>query len=137
LALNRRTYRSTGKMMEKYDVVDVQRRAGGGEYATQDGFGWTNGVALALAGQHRLRSTPGVAFPGRCLHPLVPIYESSPRVCFSMSSHPVASSPWVLTPCPPLPSGEGGTIGGLRSASRRIVSRCSRVTSQFLMRTTR
>src|SRR2546427_3845918 len=31
LALNRRTYRSTGKMMEKYDVVDVQRRAGGGE----------------------------------------------------------------------------------------------------------
>jgi len=26
----------------------VQRRAGGGEYPTQDGFGWTNGVALAL-----------------------------------------------------------------------------------------
>src|SRR5437899_3177554 len=51
LALNRRTYRSTGKMMEKYDVVDVQRRAGGGEYATQDGFGWSNGVALALAAQ--------------------------------------------------------------------------------------
>jgi alpha,alpha-trehalase len=48
LALNRRTYRSTGKMTEKYDVVDLQRRAGGGEYATQDGFGWTNGVALAL-----------------------------------------------------------------------------------------
>ncbi|HVH66804.1 MAG TPA: alpha,alpha-trehalase TreA [Gemmatimonadales bacterium] len=48
LALNQRTYRSTGKMMEKYDVVDLQRRAGGGEYATQDGFGWTNGVALAL-----------------------------------------------------------------------------------------
>ena len=53
LALNRRTYRSTGKMMEKYDVVDVRRSAGGGEYATQDGFGWSNGVALALAGQHR------------------------------------------------------------------------------------
>src|SRR5213596_2665036 len=48
LALNRRTYRATGKMTEKYDVVDVQRRAGGGEYPTQDGFGWTNGVALAL-----------------------------------------------------------------------------------------
>src|SRR6059036_1908219 len=48
LALNRRTYRATGKMAEKYDVVDVQRRAGGGEYPTQDGFGWTNGVALAL-----------------------------------------------------------------------------------------
>lgn len=48
LALNRRTYRATGKMMEKYDVVDLTRRAGGGEYPTQDGFGWTNGVALAL-----------------------------------------------------------------------------------------
>ena len=49
LALNRRTYRATGKMMEKYDVVDLRRAAGGGEYPTQDGFGWTNGVALALA----------------------------------------------------------------------------------------
>jgi alpha,alpha-trehalase len=35
-------------MLEKYDVVDPTRRAGGGEYPTQDGFGWTNGVALAL-----------------------------------------------------------------------------------------
>jgi alpha,alpha-trehalase len=48
LDLNRRTYRATGKMTEKYDVVDPSRRAGGGEYPTQDGFGWTNGVALAL-----------------------------------------------------------------------------------------
>jgi alpha,alpha-trehalase len=53
LALNRRTYRATGKMVEKYDVVDVARRAGGGEYPAQDGFGWTNGVALALAADHR------------------------------------------------------------------------------------
>jgi alpha,alpha-trehalase len=51
LALNRRTYRATGRMMEKYDVVDLGRRAGGGEYPTQDGFGWTNGVALALAAE--------------------------------------------------------------------------------------
>jgi alpha,alpha-trehalase len=48
LALNRRTYRATGRMMEKYDVVDLDRAAGGGEYPTQDGFGWTNGVDLAL-----------------------------------------------------------------------------------------
>jgi alpha,alpha-trehalase len=48
LDLNRRTYRANGKMTEKYDVVDPTRRAGGGEYPTQDGFGWTNGVALAL-----------------------------------------------------------------------------------------
>jgi alpha,alpha-trehalase len=49
LTLNRRTYRATGRMMEKYDVVDLSKRAGGGEYALQDGFGWTNGVALALS----------------------------------------------------------------------------------------
>ena len=53
LALNRRTYATTRKMTEKYDVVDAARRAGGGEYPTQDGFGWTNGVALALAAQER------------------------------------------------------------------------------------
>ena len=53
LALNRRVYRQTGKMTEKYDVLDVQRTAGGGEYPNQDGFGWTNGVALALIAARR------------------------------------------------------------------------------------
>ena len=48
LALISRTYQATGRMMEKYDVVNANRKAGGGEYPTQDGFGWTNGVALAL-----------------------------------------------------------------------------------------
>ncbi|MDQ3997154.1 MAG: alpha,alpha-trehalase TreF [Gemmatimonadota bacterium] len=57
LALNRRTYRSTGKMTEKYDVLDPNRPAGGGEYPNQDGFGWTNGVALALAAQARSGTT--------------------------------------------------------------------------------
>ena len=51
LNLIQRTYRTTGRMMEKYDVVNVNRKAGGGEYPTQDGFGWTNGVALALCGE--------------------------------------------------------------------------------------
>ncbi|HET8654803.1 MAG TPA: alpha,alpha-trehalase TreF [Longimicrobiaceae bacterium] len=50
LALNRRVYRATGRMTEKYDVVHPNLAAGGGEYPTQDGFGWTNGVALALLG---------------------------------------------------------------------------------------
>jgi alpha,alpha-trehalase len=58
LALNRRTYRASGRMMEKYDVVDVRRPAGGGEYPTQDGFGWTNGVALALAMAERAGAPP-------------------------------------------------------------------------------
>jgi alpha,alpha-trehalase len=53
LALNRRVYQATGKMTEKYDVVDLSRAAGGGEYPTQDGFGWTNGVALAFSAQER------------------------------------------------------------------------------------
>ena len=51
LALINRTYQATGRMMEKYDVVSTNRKAGGGEYPTQDGFGWTNGVALALCAQ--------------------------------------------------------------------------------------
>ncbi|HTI62804.1 MAG TPA: alpha,alpha-trehalase TreF [Gemmatimonadaceae bacterium] len=62
LALNRRTYKATGRMTEKYDVEDLSRRAGGGEYATQDGFGWTNGVALALIAEEHGRSSP--ARPG-------------------------------------------------------------------------
>jgi alpha,alpha-trehalase len=40
-------------MTEKYDVADPNRPAGGGEYPNQDGFGWTNGVALAFAAQAR------------------------------------------------------------------------------------
>ena len=63
LALNRRTYRVTGKMTEKYDVADLNKRAGGGEYPTQDGFGWTNGVAQAMAAQERLRAAPNGARP--------------------------------------------------------------------------
>ncbi|MBK8042272.1 MAG: alpha,alpha-trehalase TreF [Haliscomenobacter sp.] len=43
-----KTYRQNGKMMEKYNVIDLNAPGGGGEYPTQDGFGWTNGVFLAL-----------------------------------------------------------------------------------------
>ncbi len=48
LELNKKVYENTGKMMEKYNVVDANLIAGGGEYPAQDGFGWTNGVYLAL-----------------------------------------------------------------------------------------
>jgi alpha,alpha-trehalase len=34
--------------MEKYNVADITKEAGGGEYGGQDGFGWTNGVLLKL-----------------------------------------------------------------------------------------
>ena len=48
LALNDKVFAATGKMMEKYNVEDISQLAGGGEYPGQDGFGWTNGVYLAL-----------------------------------------------------------------------------------------
>lgn len=47
-ALNEQVYANTGKMMEKYNVEDLSQLAGGGEYPSQDGFGWTNGVYLAM-----------------------------------------------------------------------------------------
>ncbi len=43
-----RVYRLTGKLVEKYDVIATDRAGGGGEYPTQDGFGWTNGVTRKL-----------------------------------------------------------------------------------------
>ena len=46
--INEKVYHNTGKMMEKYNVVSTALEAGGGEYPAQDGFGWTNGVYLAL-----------------------------------------------------------------------------------------
>ncbi|UHO39009.1 trehalase [Chryseobacterium capnotolerans] len=43
-----RVYKNTGKLMEKYNALDTETIAGGGEYPNQDGFGWTNGVYLKL-----------------------------------------------------------------------------------------
>jgi alpha,alpha-trehalase len=48
IQLNTDVFKRTGKLMEKYNVADTHLEAGGGEYAGQDGFGWTNGVLLAL-----------------------------------------------------------------------------------------
>ncbi len=48
IRLNVKVYKNTGKMMEKYNVKDLTKSAGGGEYPGQDGFGWTNGVLLKL-----------------------------------------------------------------------------------------
>jgi alpha,alpha-trehalase len=54
-----RVYGESGKLVEKYDVVSTGKAGGGGEYPTQDGFGWTNGVMRKLmklypayAGEH-------------------------------------------------------------------------------------
>lgn len=48
IQLNKDVFARTGKLMEKYNVVDTHLEAGGGEYEGQDGFGWTNGVLLTL-----------------------------------------------------------------------------------------
>ena len=48
LELNEKVYKKTGKMLEKYNVMNTNLETGGGEYPVQDGFGWTNGVFLKL-----------------------------------------------------------------------------------------
>ncbi|AGB36517.1 alpha,alpha-trehalase TreF [Natronococcus occultus] len=48
LDLNRDVFDRSGLMLEKYDVAGGSGVGGGGEYPLQFGFGWTNGVALAL-----------------------------------------------------------------------------------------
>lgn len=52
--LNSDVFKRTGKLMEKYNVVNTHLEAGGGEYGGQDGFGWTNGVLLALINKYQL-----------------------------------------------------------------------------------
>ena len=47
LATVSRVFDKTGRLYEKYDV-ERGTAGGGGEYAVQDGFGWTNGVTAAL-----------------------------------------------------------------------------------------
>jgi alpha,alpha-trehalase len=42
-----RGYCESGKLTEKYDILE-DREGGGGEYPNQDGFGWTNGVTARL-----------------------------------------------------------------------------------------
>jgi alpha,alpha-trehalase len=59
-----RLYRDSGKLVEKYDVVSTGRRGGGGEYPTQDGFGWTNGVMRRLLALYP--AAAGTLSPAEC-----------------------------------------------------------------------
>ena len=61
-------YASEHKLVEKYVVDGSGGRGGGGEYPLQDGFGWTNGVALKmLALREQDRASPRPADPpARC-----------------------------------------------------------------------
>ncbi len=51
LDLNKKVYQDTYKLLEKYNVEDLSKKSGGGEYPTQDGFGWTNGVYQKLSSE--------------------------------------------------------------------------------------
>ncbi len=53
--LNVAVFKRTGKLMEKYNVYDLDLDAGGGEYPSQDGFGWTNGVLIALIKKYGIK----------------------------------------------------------------------------------
>ncbi|MBN9296958.1 MAG: alpha,alpha-trehalase TreA [Filimonas sp.] len=55
IQLNIKVYKATGKLVEKYNVEDVNVEAGGGEYPAQDGFGWTNGVLLKLMNKYGVK----------------------------------------------------------------------------------
>ena len=53
IATNMHLYKTQGKLVEKYDVVNPDQIGGGGEYELQDGFGWTNGVLMALLSEDK------------------------------------------------------------------------------------
>jgi alpha,alpha-trehalase len=36
-------------------VVNANEKGGGGEYPSQDGFGWSNGVLIALIRKYNLK----------------------------------------------------------------------------------
>lgn len=59
VALVERHYANSGQIMEKYDVV-AEAAGGGGEYPVEIGFGWTNGVTIALLEALRSRATAHV-----------------------------------------------------------------------------
>lgn len=58
ISLNQQVFEETGKLVEKYNVIDLNLRAGGGEYPLQDGFGWTNGVLINLMNHYQTKAVP-------------------------------------------------------------------------------
>jgi len=51
-----RVFQASGKLVEKYDTED-DRIGGGGEYPTQDGFGWTNASYVIFKALIQTQST--------------------------------------------------------------------------------
>jgi alpha,alpha-trehalase len=57
-------FRQSGKLVEKYDVIDAGQGGSGGEYPLQDGFGWTNGVLRKLIALYPADAS--LSAPGQC-----------------------------------------------------------------------
>lgn len=65
MLVNEKVFANTGKMLEKYNVENTNLESGGGEYPTQDGFGWSNGVYLKFHQMFKGKTTihkPAKAF---------------------------------------------------------------------------
>ncbi|XP_042333101.1 trehalase [Sceloporus undulatus] len=61
--MNLAVYQKYQNMFEKYNVQGDGKPGGGGEYEVQEGFGWTNGVALKLLDLYGDHLTSASAFP--------------------------------------------------------------------------
>ncbi|XP_059123713.1 trehalase isoform X2 [Peromyscus eremicus] len=68
---NFKVYSQTSAMYEKYDMSNGGHPGGGGEYGVQEGFGWTNGVALVLLDRYGDQLTSGTQLASLGLHSLV------------------------------------------------------------------
>merc|ERR1712192_23812 len=67
-----RSEESSGNIYEKYNCTGAGRPGGGGEYDVQEGFGWTNGVALSLLARYPdLKSSSAYPVPSTLLLLLV------------------------------------------------------------------
>lgn len=64
------------RLVEKYDADGDQGLGGGGEYALQDGFGWTNGVVRALLSKY---PRPAETTPQRAAKPAAAAAASTQR----------------------------------------------------------
>jgi alpha,alpha-trehalase len=60
---NARVYCKTGKLVEKYNVREAGKGAGG-EYPVQDGFGWTNAVLIKLLAIYPALAKPRYEYNG-------------------------------------------------------------------------
>ncbi|ERE75008.1 trehalase [Cricetulus griseus] len=68
---NFKVYSQTSAMYEKYDISNGGHPGGGGEYEVQEGFGWTNGLALVLLDHYGDQLTSGTQLASLGPHCLV------------------------------------------------------------------